>query len=407
MKLANAARCVNVTAMIDPPTRDAKALEILGRLISFDTTSHLSNMGLIDYVRGYLSEHDIAAELIHDETDPTKANLYATIGRKDVPGIMLSGHTDVVPVEGQDWSSDPFTLRDGDDRVFGRGTCDMKGFIAVVLAMVPAFAKADLTTPIHLAFSYDEEVGCTGVRGLVRMLTSAPVKPRMCIVGEPTSMDVVIGHKGTLSFHVHARGYEVHSSLAPRGVNAVEYAARMIAFLSDEHRRRIAEGPFVDGFDVTHSTIHVGVVEGGTAQNIVPRDCTFSLEMRHVPGEDTEGFKKTLKTRLKELSDDMQAVNPETGIRISASAETPGLDMDPNDEAVTIVKNLAGRNEHTKVAFATEAGLFQKWSHIPSVICGPGSIEQAHKPNEFVSKSQLSACGAFMDRLYERAQRGL
>jgi acetylornithine deacetylase len=393
--------------MTDTAQRDAAALDILEKLIAFDTTSHLSNMGLIDYVRAYLGEFGIDCELIHDEADPTKANLYATIGRRDVPGVMLSGHTDVVPVEGQEWSSDPFVLRDGGDKVFGRGTCDMKGFIAVVLAMVPQFAARDLATPVHLAFSYDEEVGCTGVRGLVRMLGAAPVKPRLCIVGEPTSMGVVIGHKGTLSFKIHARGHEVHSSLAPQGVNAVEYAARMVTFLSDEHRKRIKDGPFADGFDVPHSTIHVGVIEGGTAQNIVPRDCTFHLEMRHVPGEDTDAFRKAVEDRLAAFSAEMQAVQPETGLRIAASGQTPGLNMDPDQEAVTLVKNLAGRNDHTKVAFATEAGLFQAWSHIPSVVCGPGSIAQAHKPDEFIAKSQLAACGAFMDRLLERVEHGL
>ena len=393
--------------MTDITSRDARALGILERLVSFNTTSHLSNMDLVDYVKAYLGEFGISCELIHDPEDPTKANLYATIGRTDSPGVMLSGHTDVVPVDGQDWSSDPFALRDAGDRVFGRGTCDMKGFIAVVLAMVPDFAASDLATPVHLAFSYDEEVGCTGVRGLVRMLEAAPVRPRMCIVGEPSMMNVIIGHKGTVSYDIQVRGHEVHSSLAPSGVNAVEYASRMITHLSDEHRKRIAEGPFADGFDVTHSTIHVGLIQGGTAQNIVPRDCSFRVEMRHVPGEDVDGFRKDLESRMAAFTAEMEAVQPGTGFRVNWTADTPGLDMDPDDEAVTIVKHLAGRNEHSKVAFATEAGLFQKWSHIPSVICGPGSIEQAHKPDEFVLKSELAGCGRFMDRLLERVRSGL
>jgi len=388
-------------------TRDKNALEILERLISFDTTSHLSNMKLIDYVQGFLKSHGIDSELIHDDEDPLKANLYATIGPADTPGVMLSGHTDVVPIDGQDWSSDPFIMRDAGDTVFGRGTSDMKGFIAVCLAMVPEFVNANLKTPIHLAFSYDEETGCTGVRGLIRMLNIAPVKPRMCIVGEPTSMNVIVGHKGTVSFDIHVRGFEIHSSLAPSGVNAVEYAARMIAFLSDEHRKRIKNGPFEDGFDVQHSTVHVGTVQGGTAQNIVPRDCYFSLEMRYIPTEDVDAFKATIEAKMAELTAEMQAIQPDTGISIARTAGTPGLNMDPNEEVVTLVKQLAGKNEHSRVAFATEAGLFQQWGNIPSVICGPGSIEQAHKPNEFISKSELAKCGVFMDKLLERLIQGL
>ena len=388
-------------------TRDERALEVLERLISFDTTSHLSNMALVDYVQEYLGGFGISSELVRDVKDPNKANLYATIGPADVPGVMLSGHTDVVPIDGQDWSSDPFAMADAGDRVFGRGTSDMKGFIAVCLAMVPEFVAANLKTPVHLAFSYDEETGCTGVRGLIRMLAVAPVKPRMCIVGEPTSMNVIVGHKGTISYDIHVRGFEIHSSLAPSGVNAVEYGARMIAFLSDEHRRRIKNGPFEEGFDVQHSTVHVGLAHGGTAQNIVPRDFHFTFEMRHVPTEDVDAFRNLIESSMKELTAEMQAIHPDTGFRIDRAADTPGLNMNPDEEVVTLVKQLAGKNEHSKVAFATEAGLFQQWAQIPSVICGPGSIEQAHKPNEFITKSELAKCGVFMDRLLERLAQGL
>lgn len=387
--------------------RDARALEILERLVAFDTTSHLSNMDLIDYVRGLLAEHGAESTLFIDEDDSGKANLYATIGPKDRAGVMLSGHTDVVPVEGQDWSSSPFTLRDGGDRVYGRGTCDMKGFIAVCLAMLDDFAGADLKTPVHFAFSYDEETGCTGVRTLVRALEKSPVRPRMCIVGEPSSMQVIVGHKGNKHFDVRVRGHEVHSSLAPQGVNAVEYAARMIAFLSDQSRARAAGGPYDDGFDVTHSTVHVGMVNGGTALNIVPRDCWFRGEIRYIPEEDLAAWERAVEAETARLSAEMQKIDPETGISFDYALETPGLDMDPDHEAVTLVKQLAGRNEHSKVAYATEAGTFQQWAQIPSVICGPGSIEQAHKPDEYVAKSELAACRAFMERLLERLKEGL
>lgn len=393
--------------MNSPAARDARALEILEKLVAFDTTSHLPNMSLIKYVQGLLAERGAESALFIDETDPGKANLYATIGPKDRPGVMLSGHTDVVPVEGQDWTGDPFVLRDGGEAVFGRGTCDMKGFIAVCLSMLDDFAAADLKTPAHFAFSYDEETGCTGVRTLVRALEKSPVRPLLCIVGEPSSMNVLVGHKGNKHFEIRVRGHEVHSSLAPKGVNAVEYAARMIAFLSDENRRRAAGGPFDSGFDVPHSTVHVGTVRGGTALNIVPRECRFKAEIRHIPEEDTAAFDAAVRAEAARLSAEMRKVNPDTGVAFEYSLETPGLDMDPDHEAVTLVKQLAGRNEHSKAAYATEAGTFQKWAHIPSVICGPGGIEQAHKPDEYVTKAQLAACGVFMDRLLEKLKAGI
>ncbi|MHC8509948.1 MAG: acetylornithine deacetylase [Rhodospirillales bacterium] len=393
--------------MTSTDPRDIRALEMLERLVSFNTTSHLPNMGLIKDVQGLLAGHGVESTLFEDEKEKDKANLFATIGPKDRPGVVLSGHTDVVPVDGQEWASDPFTLRDGGDKVFGRGTCDMKGFAAVCLAMLDDFTAAELKNPVHFAFSYDEETGCTGVHSLIRALQQAPVRPHLCIVGEPTSMNVIVGHKGIRHYTAAVRGFETHSSLAPSGVNAVEYAARLIAFLSDEHRARIKNGPHAEGYDVGHSTVHVGLVHGGTALNIVPRDCVFEFEIRNIPEEDIPAFERTVAAKVEALNAEMRAIQPETGITLTQVSDTPGLSIDPDHEAVTLVKQLAGRNEHARVAYGTEAGLFQEWAKIPTVVCGPGSIEQAHKPDEFVLKSQLVKCREFMDRLTERLKEGL
>jgi acetylornithine deacetylase len=384
----------------------AKTRELMEKLVAFDTTSRESNLDLIHFVRDYLSGLGVDSTLIQDSSEP-KANLYATIGPTDRPGIMLSGHTDVVPIDGQDWSSDPFRMTEKDGRLFGRGTCDMKGFIAIALAHVPEFLSRGLETPIHLALSYDEEVGCLGVRHLIELINTLPVKPRMAIIGEPTEMQVIVAHKGKTDVIVQVHGFECHSALAPSGVNAVQYAAELISHISQMARRVAADGPYDNEFDVAHSTIHTGLIQGGTALNIVPKDCRFEFEIRNLPQQDPQPLLDEIyRFAAEELEPRMHAVHPDTGISFDQGVQYPGLDMRPDDEAVTLVKALAGQNSHAKVAFGTEGGLFQQDAQIPCVICGPGSIAQAHKPDEYLSLDQLAAGEAFMARLVERVCSG-
>ena len=381
---------------------DPKVIELIKKLISFDTTSRNSNLDLIKFIEDYLTSHGIESTLIYNEGEG-KANLYATLGDPTESGVMLSGHTDVVPVDGQNWDTDPFKVVEKDGKLFGRGTSDMKSFIALVLAYVPKFLERGLDTPIHLAFSYDEEIGCIGVRRMIDMINTLPVKPRMAIVGEPTSMGVIVGHKGKRSYKAHVRGLETHSSLAPQGVNAIEYAAELIAYLKFMARRISEHGPHDDLYDVSHTTVHTGVIRGGTALNIVPKDCHFDFEFRYVGDDDPDVMEAEIHAfSAQSLEPHMHKISPDTGIDITCSNDMPGLDLNADEEVVTFVKALAGKNDHSKVAFGTEAGLFHTRAGVPTVICGPGSIEQAHKPNEFVELSQLDEATIFMDRLMDK-----
>jgi acetylornithine deacetylase len=378
-------------------------IEILRALVGFDTTSRLSNLPLIAWVEDYLAEHGVASRRLPDSTGE-KATLWATIGPADVPGVILSGHTDVVPVEGQAWSSDPFTLTERDGRLYGRGTCDMKGFLACCLSRVPAMVAAPLKRPIHLAFSHDEEIGCVGVRDLVAELAAAAVKPVACYVGEPSSMQVVLGHKQKRSLRAVVRGRACHSSLAPKGVNAVDFAA-MLALKVREIGARLAEGPSDPLYEMPVSTAHTGVLSGGTALNIVPDRAEMIFEFRVLPGEDIEALVAEVVAYAGEvLTPQMQAVDPATGIDIEVFAGFPGLDTPPEADVAVQAKRLAGRNDHAKVAYGAEAGLFSE-AGIPAVICGPGDIAQAHRPDEFVAVEQLARCEAFIDRLIETVGR--
>ena len=377
------------------------SLDWIRTLIGFDTTSRDSNLALIEHVKEYLAGLGVASVLVFDD-EKRKANLYATLGSGDTPGILLSGHTDVVPVDGQEWHTDPFRVAEKDGRLFGRGTCDMKSFIAVCLAFAPKFLERGLRTPIHFAFSYDEEVGCIGVRRMIDMINGLGVKPKMCIVGEPTNMQVTIGHKGKHSYRVRVRGLEAHSSLAPAGVNAIEYAAEAIAYLKGMARRIAAEGPFDRLYDVPHTTVHTGTIRGGTALNIVPKDCVFEFEFRYLPEIGHEAYLAEFDSHVRTMLEPaMRALDPAAGFEVEELSSIPGLSMDPGDEVVTFAKSLAGRNDHGKVAFGTEAGLFQQRGGIPTVVCGPGSVDQAHKPNEFVSLDQVLRCERFMEKLMD------
>jgi len=383
-----------------PRPTDA-SLDMIKRLIGYDTTSRDSNLELIGWIKSYLAGFGIDCRLTYDD-DRRKANLFATFGPKTPGGIVLSGHTDVVPVDGQPWVTKPFEVVEKDGLLYGRGTCDMKSFVAIVLAFLPEFIRRGPKQPIHLAFSYDEEVGCIGVRRLLADLKRAGIRPDACIVGEPTSMKLVIAHKGKKSFRCRVRGLECHSALAPQGVNAVEAACEIVAFLKGMARHYRDNGPFNHDYDIPHTTVHTGVIHGGTALNIVPLDCYFDFEFRYLPSENPiELFAQVKSFAETKLLPEMRAVDLQSGLGWEELSEIPGLAMDESADIVAFGKSLTGANSVAKVAFGTEAGRFQE-SGIPTIICGPGDIEQAHKPNEFVSLEQLALCESFMRRLMDR-----
>jgi len=377
--------------------------DILSRLVAFDTVSSRSNMALIEWVAAFLGAHGIAAEIIRDAQED-KANLLATIGPRDGAGIILSGHTDVVPVAGQDWSTDPFTLAEREGRLYARGTCDMKGFIACVLSMVPRLAAAELKEPVHLAFSYDEEVGCTGVVSMIRRLAERRPKPRLCIVGEPTDMQLVTTHKAIRDFVTEVTGLEGHSSRPDKGVNAIQYAARMIQFL-ENLGRELAAAPADHMCEPPYTTISVGVIEGGTAVNIIPGQCRFHWDNRVLPGEAPDLVINRFNAYVeREILPEMRALDPRASVVTTKCADAPGLNPEDGSDAETLVLSLLGSNARIGVSYATEAGHFQGIG-IPTVVCGPGSILQAHKPDEFVEISQIDACEAFLGRLVTRLTR--
>jgi acetylornithine deacetylase len=382
----------------------SSTLEILKQIIGFDTVSRHSNLAMIDWIQRYLEGHGIGSTLIHDATGK-KANLYATIGAHDRPGILLSGHTDVVPVDGQDWSTDPFDLVEKDGRLFGRGTSDMKSFLAVVLSQVPAFTSARLDTPINLAFTYDEEVGCQGAPSLLEHITRLPTRPRYAVIGEPTNMKVITAHKGNKRYRCEVHGHESHSALANRGVNAIEIAADLVYRLRTMARQRAESGPFDRGFDPPYTTIHTGTIQGGTAMNIVPKHCVFEFEFRFIPGDDPLKYLDSLKERAQLLEQEMKGVAADARIDFLFKSEYPALSTEETAEITSLAKSLSGSNDTGKVAFGTEGGLFQE-AGLPTVICGPGSIEQAHKPDEWITLEQIALCEDFMQRLVGRLAAG-
>jgi acetylornithine deacetylase len=378
----------------------AETWEMIQRLVAFDTTSRDSNLGLIEWVRDWLKGFGIASRLTYDATGK-KANLFATIDRGAGPGIVLSGHTDVVPVDGQPWDTDPFRATIRDDRIYARGACDMKSFIAAALAMTPRFVAADLKQPLHFALSYDEELGCIGVRGLIEDLAANGITAAGCIVGEPTGMQPVIANKGMRTFRCTVRGKEAHSALAPHGVNAIEYAARLIAYVRQVADRLRAHERRDYGFEVPFTTLQTGLVRGGTAPNIVPRECEFHFEFRYLPGADPDALEREIRAFAHDvLEPEMKAVDPGAGFEFFVKARIPGLDAAESDRVTALAQALSRNRATTKVAYAAEAGLFQQ-AGIPSIICGPGSIEQAHKPNEFIALAEVARCEAFLARLVE------
>lgn len=376
--------------------------ELLSRLVSFDTTSHKSNLACIAFIEDYLLQHGIVSTRV-PSSDGDKASLFATIGPADTSGIALSAHTDVVPVEGQTWTSDPFVLRREDGRLYGRGTTDMKGFLACVLAAVPDFKRRALKTPIHLTLSYDEEIGCIGVRPMIAEFGETLPKPRLVIVGEPTSMRVIDAHKGPVRWQVEVTGRAAHSSMAPLGVNAITYAMRLI---SELHRleAELKRAPVALRFDPPYATLQVTRIEGGTATNIVPVSCTFAFDVRSIPGLDIDAIETRLRTFAEtECLPEMRRIAPEAAISIVRANDVPPFAVAADSEIVPLTLKLAGQNDTHAVSYATEAGLFQD-AGCPSVVCGPGNISEAHTANEWIAESELKSCMAFMRRLADWAE---
>lgn len=377
----------------------ARVSDILKRLIAFDTVSSESNMALIEYVRDVLASKGIDALIVKDETG-RKANLFASVGPQGTPGIVLSGHTDVVPAAGQAWTVPPFEATFKDGRVYGRGTCDMKGFIALAIDTMIEAADLDLNRPLQLALSYDEEIGCVGVRRLLDVLEMAPLRPFLCVVGEPTLMQFAVGHKGKASYRTYCRGQEAHSSLAPRAINAIHLASDFISTLRDSQRRIEQHGQRDEGYDIPYSTVHIGRIDGGKALNIVPNLCTLEFEFRNLPADDPQLLLEELRERAEALVSEARQVSSVAAIDIELMNEYPALETHPSVEAVRLLHRFAAPGtEHIKVSFGTEGGLFANRLNVPVVVCGPGSIEQAHKPDEYIEDSQLEAGERFLHTL--------
>jgi acetylornithine deacetylase len=379
----------------------ATSLEILEQLIAFPTVSRDSNLDLVQFIQDYLTGLGVASLIVQSE-DGRKANLWATIGPQVRPGVVLSGHTDVVPVEGQAWSSAPFRLARRDGNLYGRGSADMKGFIACCLAMARKAVLAPLKTPIHLAFSYDEEIGCVGVRRLLDLLKDAPVKPRLCIVGEPTLMQAVTAHKGKLGFRVTAHGLEAHSSLAPIGVNAIYMAADLIGEIRAIQKQIAETGPRDGDYEVAYSTLHVGKMQGGEVMNIVPNRCTFDFEIRYLPEDDQHGIVTRIKAAAEKVAATYRDVFAQARFEFADLQSYPAMNTPVDSEAVKFVQALTGGNSTGKITFGTEGGLFQAVLGTPAVVCGPGNIAVAHKPDEYVSEAQMVACDKMLERLVQK-----
>ena len=377
------------------------SVDILEALIAFPTVSRTPNIELIDHVRALLEGNGVRCQRV-DSDDARNANLYAHVGPDDKPGIMLSGHTDVVPVAGQNWSVDPFALTESNGRLYGRGTADMKGFVACAVNALVKASQRELSVPLQLALSYDEEIGCVGVRRLIDLLEASPYRAAYCLVGEPTGLVVATGHKGKLSMRATCTGREVHSALAPNGLNAIHLACDLIGVLRKHQMILQTQGEHDADYDVPYSTIHAGVIEGGMALNIVPRECVIDFEIRNIETDDAGEILKRIEHDASVVVAEARGHCAEAGIRIDVVTSYPGLDTPANSGIVEFVKSLTGGNSTCKVAFGTEGGLFHERLGLPTVVCGPGSMDQGHKPDEFITREQLSRCDAMMDALIDK-----
>ncbi|MEA2738714.1 MAG: acetylornithine deacetylase [Acetobacteraceae bacterium] len=375
--------------------------DLLERLVAFDTTSRHSNLALIGFVRAYLDEFGVSYRVSTDASGQ-KANLHAVIGPQGSGGLAFSGHVDTVPVDGQAWTGDPFALRRRDDKLFARGSCDMKGFVAACLAAVPDLQALPLARPLHLFISYDEEVGCLGAQRLIEDLAASGLRPDLCVVGEPSGMKPILAHKGKVNLDVTVRGLTGHSSEPAKGVNAVQAAGEAIAWVAREARRLAVEGPFEDGFDPPHTTIHVGTVEGGTILNIIPEHAAFTMEWRPIPGDSAHRHLERMQAWIAEtIEPAMKAVHPACGFAYEIRLEMPGMALPADHALATVVKHVTGSNSAGKVAYGTEGGFYET-AGIPTIICGPGHIAQAHQPDEWIAQTQLDECDRFIRRLADR-----
>ncbi len=396
---------VDANISIDDRVPSVEALAMIERLIAFNTTSRDSNLGLIEWARDYLEKLGAKTRLTYDAKG-VKANLFATLGEGNKPGLILSGHTDTVPVDGQQWSTDPFTATIADGKLYARGSADMKGFVGIALHHAPRFLdaidKGTFDAPIHYSLSYDEEIGCIGVRGLIADLEAtglvAAGRVAGCIVGEPTSMQPIIAHKGTHRFRCHVHGREAHSSYVTHGVNAIEYAAKLIVFIRDIADRLAATEVRDFGFNVPYSTLSTGVIRGGIAANVIPKDCEVHFDMRTLPSASAESLYAEICEYAKTLEAQMRNADAIARIEMTWESSTEGLAAHEDDAIVKLARQLSRNDTVGKVSYGTEAGLFQQIG-IPTVICGPGDIAQAHAPDEFVTLEQLAQCERFMERL--------
>jgi acetylornithine deacetylase len=378
-----------------------KSIAYLEKLIAFPTVSRDGNLDLIAYVQNVLMGFGVSSELVHNE-EKTKANLWATIGPANISGVALSAHTDVVPVAGQAWTSDPFSLTHRDGNLYGRGSADMKGFIACCLTMAEDAAKRKLKTPIHLAFSYDEEIGCIGVRRLIDMMKTLPYRPRFCVVGEPTMLQVVTAHKGKLGYRVTAHGLEAHSSLAPIGVNAIYMACDLISEIRRIQQDIAKHGASDGDYEVAYTTLHVGKMSGGEVMNIVPNHASFDFEIRYLPQDDGIAIAQRIRDVAEEVATSFRSVFADARFTFAELQSYPALDTPVESDIVNFVRSLTGGNSTGKITFGTEGGLFQKELGIPSVVCGPGNIAVAHKPDEHISEVQMGLCDTMLMNLIDR-----
>ncbi|MBK0391915.1 acetylornithine deacetylase [Ramlibacter algicola] len=381
-----------------------RALELAQTLVRMNTVSANSNLELIHFARDHLARLGVTSRLTFN-ADRTKANLFATLGEGKPAGVIVSGHTDTVPWDGQDWTTDPLGAEVKDGRLHGRGSADMKSFIAIALAQADSFLASDAPFAIHLAFSYDEEVGCFGVRELIADMRDAGIRPLACVIGEPTSMVPAIAHKGVYRYKCCVRGKEAHSSLTPQSVNAIEMAARVVGHVRDMADRFQREEPRYEGFDVPYSTASVGQFHGGIADNVVPRDAEFRYEFRDLPTADARAMQAQVVDYARSLEPAMKQVAPDTGFSFETICEIPSFLGSAGDAVTQLAQRLAGERRTTLVAFGTEAGLFKN-AGIPTVVCGPGSIVQAHQPDEYVELAQLARCEAFLRGLASAREIG-
>ncbi|MEP5758643.1 MAG: acetylornithine deacetylase [Litoreibacter sp.] len=377
------------------------ARDLLDKLISFPTVSTESNLELIDWVEGYLDDFGVASCRVYNE-DRTKANLYALVGPEEAGGVVLSGHTDVVPVQGQPWDTDPFQVTEKDGKLFGRGTCDMKGFGALALAAVPRALERGVKRPLQIALSYDEEIGCVGAPFMIAEMRKTLPPASAVIVGEPSMMKVVSGHKGGIGYKVHLRGFEVHSSLMHTGVNAIMYASKLIEWANQRNAQSMAATPteMASAFDPPFTTWQIGTIKGGTAENITALDCWMGFGFRMVPGDDMHALEAAFMAKVAEVEAEMKAVRPEAFIHVESSFNVPALKPEMDGKAEALVRKITGDNGEHVVSYGTEAGQFQAEDY-STIVCGPGDIAQAHQPNEFLEVSQFQAGEVFMERLID------